>query len=153
MLVLRSVANSEFLPSLRHQQICSDEAPFQGLRSQHRFLYSGWLPSNSVRQFIRLENIFWVEMVFLFHHNMGGYLHSFVCLLLSTDIPRKARQRAYHGLSQALDYIGTALFIAGVVLFRMGISWGGVLYPWKSALVIRRIKQPEHKIGHSGFEV
>jgi len=34
------------------------------------------------------------------------------------------------------DYIGTALFIAGFVLFLLGLSWGGSVYPWKSAHVI-----------------
>jgi MFS family permease len=37
------------------------------------------------------------------------------------------------------DYIGTGLFIAGIVLFLMGLSWGGSLYPWKSAHVIATI--------------
>ncbi|KAF2735572.1 fungal trichothecene efflux pump [Polyplosphaeria fusca] len=35
-----------------------------------------------------------------------------------------------------LDYVGMFLWTAGLVLFLMGISWGGGLYPWKSAAVI-----------------
>ncbi|KAF2476712.1 fungal trichothecene efflux pump [Lindgomyces ingoldianus] len=35
-----------------------------------------------------------------------------------------------------LDYPGIFLWAAGLVLFLMGISWGGGLYPWKSASVI-----------------
>lgn len=34
------------------------------------------------------------------------------------------------------DYVGTALFIAGIILFLMGLTWGGSVYPWKSAHVI-----------------
>ncbi|CAK7219829.1 hypothetical protein SBRCBS47491_003983 [Sporothrix bragantina] len=34
------------------------------------------------------------------------------------------------------DYIGTFLFAAGFVLFLLGLSWGGSVYPWKSAAVI-----------------
>ncbi|KAF2101751.1 MFS general substrate transporter [Rhizodiscina lignyota] len=34
------------------------------------------------------------------------------------------------------DYIGTALATLGLLLFLMGLSWGGSLYPWKSAHVI-----------------
>jgi hypothetical protein len=34
------------------------------------------------------------------------------------------------------DYIGTVLFVAGFVLFLLGLSWGGSVYPWKSAHVI-----------------
>ncbi|KXJ90089.1 fungal trichothecene efflux pump [Microdochium bolleyi] len=37
------------------------------------------------------------------------------------------------------DYIGTMLFIAGFVVFLLGLSWGGALYPWKSAAVIGAI--------------
>ncbi|KAF2651220.1 fungal trichothecene efflux pump [Lophiostoma macrostomum CBS 122681] len=38
-----------------------------------------------------------------------------------------------------LDYPGIFLWTAGLVLFLMGISWGGGLYPWKSAAVISTI--------------
>ncbi|KAF2731337.1 MFS general substrate transporter [Polyplosphaeria fusca] len=37
------------------------------------------------------------------------------------------------------DYIGTLLFTMGLILFLMGISWGGNLYAWKSAHVIATI--------------
>lgn len=32
-----------------------------------------------------------------------------------------------------LDFIGIFLFIAGSVLFLIGLSWGGTSYPWQSA--------------------
>lgn len=35
-----------------------------------------------------------------------------------------------------LDYGGIVLFIAGLLLFLMGLSWGGSLYAWDSAHVI-----------------
>ncbi|KAH8658641.1 fungal trichothecene efflux pump [Tricladium varicosporioides] len=35
-----------------------------------------------------------------------------------------------------LDYGGMLLFIAGMVLFLIGLSWGGTTYPWKSAQVL-----------------
>jgi len=34
------------------------------------------------------------------------------------------------------DYVGTFLFMAGLVLFLMGLSWGGSVYPWNSAATI-----------------
>lgn len=37
------------------------------------------------------------------------------------------------------DYIGTFLYVAGILLFLMGLSWGGTVYPWKSAHVIATI--------------
>ena len=35
-----------------------------------------------------------------------------------------------------LDYLGMALWTVGLTVFLLGISWGGTIYPWKSAAVI-----------------
>jgi hypothetical protein len=35
-----------------------------------------------------------------------------------------------------LDYGGVFLFTAGMVLFLIGLSWGGTTHPWKSAPVL-----------------
>jgi len=35
-----------------------------------------------------------------------------------------------------LDFVGIFLYVAGLVLFLVGLSWGGTTYPWKSAAVI-----------------
>lgn len=35
-----------------------------------------------------------------------------------------------------LDFLGIFLYVAGQVLFLIGLSWGGTTYPWKSAAVI-----------------
>ncbi|CAK7235759.1 hypothetical protein SCUCBS95973_009376 [Sporothrix curviconia] len=37
------------------------------------------------------------------------------------------------------DYLGILLVTLGLLLFLMGISWGGTLHPWKSAAVIATI--------------
>ena len=37
------------------------------------------------------------------------------------------------------DGIGFVLFTGGLILFIMGLSWGGVAYPWKSAHVIATV--------------
>ena len=37
------------------------------------------------------------------------------------------------------DYVGTFLFAAGIVVFILGLSWGGSVYPWKSGAVISAI--------------
>ncbi|KAL5362255.1 fungal trichothecene efflux pump [Aspergillus floccosus] len=34
------------------------------------------------------------------------------------------------------DFVGFVLFTSGLMLFIMGLSWGGVVYPWKSTRVI-----------------
>ena len=35
-----------------------------------------------------------------------------------------------------IDWGGVLLFLAGLILLLLGLSWGGTLYPWKSAHVI-----------------
>lgn len=35
------------------------------------------------------------------------------------------------------DYLGTFLFSAGTIVFLLGLSWGGSVYPWKSAVSLR----------------
>lgn len=37
---------------------------------------------------------------------------------------------------QQIDFVGLFLLAAGLLLFLMGLSWGGSVYPWKSAGVI-----------------
>jgi len=34
------------------------------------------------------------------------------------------------------DFVGTVLFIGGFLVFLLGLSWGGSVYPWKSAHVV-----------------
>lgn len=38
-----------------------------------------------------------------------------------------------------LDYVGLFFFTGGLLIFLMGVSWGGTLYPWGSAAVISSI--------------
>ncbi|KAK1831048.1 major facilitator superfamily domain-containing protein, partial [Podospora conica] len=38
-----------------------------------------------------------------------------------------------------VDWLGSFLFVAGTTSFLIGISWGGVQYPWKSARVLTPI--------------
>ncbi|KAK2747915.1 hypothetical protein FQN57_001506 [Myotisia sp. PD_48] len=38
-----------------------------------------------------------------------------------------------------VDYVGILLFAAGLTLFILGLSWGGSVYPWKSAATISTI--------------
>ncbi|ORY11695.1 fungal trichothecene efflux pump [Clohesyomyces aquaticus] len=37
------------------------------------------------------------------------------------------------------DYFGTTLYTGGLLIFMMGLSWGGGVYPWASASVIATI--------------
>lgn len=46
---------------------------------------------------------------------------------------RNARRREF---IRNFDYIGTILFSGGMVVFLLGLSWGGNVYPWASPAVI-----------------
>ena len=37
---------------------------------------------------------------------------------------------------QELDYVGVFLYTSGLVIFLLGLSWGGVIYHWNDAHVI-----------------
>jgi hypothetical protein len=55
--------------------------------------------------------------------------------------PPSYAQLHVHGKSKwqmfkELDFIGIFLYVAGLVVFLVGLSWGGGVYPWKSAAVI-----------------
>lgn len=42
-------------------------------------------------------------------------------------------------LLRGFDWLGLFLFIAGCTLFIVGVSWGGSLHPWTSAITIAPI--------------
>ena len=42
-------------------------------------------------------------------------------------------------IMKMLDLGGVVLFLGGLVIFLIGISWGGSVYPWKSAKVVGTI--------------
>lgn len=37
------------------------------------------------------------------------------------------------------DFVGMALFVGGLVMFLIGLNWGGIVYPWKSGRVVGTI--------------
>ena len=47
--------------------------------------------------------------------------------------------RTKKDIIKMLDLGGTVLFVGGLILFLIGISWGGTQYPWKSGHVIGMI--------------
>jgi hypothetical protein len=60
---------------------------------------------------------------------------------ISFVLPPKYHQLHVSGKSmlqqlQTLDYIGIFLYTLGLVLFLIGLNWGGSSYPWASAQVL-----------------
>jgi MFS family permease len=48
-------------------------------------------------------------------------------------------RRSKMQMLKSLDFVGILLLVAGMVLFLMGLNWGGTMYPWRSARVIATI--------------
>ncbi|KAK5329097.1 hypothetical protein LTR70_000933 [Exophiala xenobiotica] len=48
----------------------------------------------------------------------------------------KHRTRTKTQQMKIFDYVGAALFVAGLILFEIGFLWGGGVYPWSSARVL-----------------
>ncbi|EXJ56035.1 hypothetical protein A1O7_08966 [Cladophialophora yegresii CBS 114405] len=67
--------------------------------------------------------------------SMGSYLLFYHPPTFGMKHSRKEKLR----MIRNFDYIGIFLFTSGMVLFLLGISWGGNVYPWKSAAVIATI--------------
>jgi MFS family permease len=53
-----------------------------------------------------------------------------------TFLDKWANRKTRKQVIQDFDYVGLILCTAGVILFCIGVSWGGSYYPWKSAHVI-----------------
>lgn len=50
-----------------------------------------------------------------------------------------ARKKTRRQVIRDFDYIGLILFSGGLLVFLMGVSWGGSYYAWKSVHVITTI--------------
>lgn len=40
---------------------------------------------------------------------------------------------------KSFDWVGLVLFVGGLLIFLIGLSWGGSVHPWRSAQVIALI--------------
>lgn len=113
---------------------------------RHRFAANGiiflfTLPTSGLspyiaRLFIERTSVGWQGMYYL-----GIAIHgaSFVLWVLCYHPPRFEhlhRGRSKMDELRDMDFGGIFLFIAGAVLFLLGLSWGGQQYPWKSANVL-----------------
>ncbi|KAF2397466.1 MFS general substrate transporter [Trichodelitschia bisporula] len=75
---------------------------------------------------------------------IGFQVLNFISLFFFYHPPAFKTKHKFDGKSKMqllkeFDWIGLFLFIAGCTLFIVGVSWGGTLYPWKSATAIAPI--------------
>ncbi|CAK7242006.1 MAG: hypothetical protein STHCBS139747_003480 [Sporothrix thermara] len=60
----------------------------------------------------------------------------FVCFYHPPTFRMKHAAASKAAFVRHFDYLGVVLVTLGLLLFLMGISWGGTLHPWRSAAVI-----------------
>ncbi|KAL4810449.1 fungal trichothecene efflux pump [Aspergillus unguis] len=80
----------------------------------------------------------WVFYLSIITHCLCITLY-FLCYYPPTYHMLHARSRKAISLWRMLDPLGAILFTAGLLLFLLGLSWGGQMYPWKSGKVIGTI--------------
>lgn len=112
---------------------------------KHRFLVTGLMYTGFV-----FPNTFGSAISYGFVQNTAAGWRNIYWLLLATNAAatccwilfyhpptftmKNTRTRVQ--MMKDFDYIGFFLFSGGLIVFLLGLSWGGTVYPWKSAHVI-----------------
>ncbi|KAJ4354329.1 uncharacterized protein N0V89_006064 [Didymosphaeria variabile] len=114
----------------------------------HRFIAQAWvfawaIPSSGLAPAISYafvqSNVGWRGIFYLLIAlNAATTLAWFLFYKPPTFHQKHASSRKSLFLAH-FDYIGTLLFTLGLLLFLMGLSWGGTLHSWASANVIATI--------------
>jgi len=61
------------------------------------------------------------------------------CYFPPTFDEKYAHRKTKRQVIRDFDFVGLILLVGGLLIFLMGVSWGGQLYPWKSAHVLATI--------------
>lgn len=77
-------------------------------------------------QFVSWRWCFWINLP------VAGVAMVFVFFFLKVHTPKTP---VMQGLL-AMDWIGTLLLVCATVMFLLGLGYGGVAYPWNSAIVV-----------------
>ncbi|KAI0184501.1 fungal trichothecene efflux pump [Xylaria flabelliformis] len=126
-----NVAIGELVPNKYRPAVLSfifgTSAPIAGIGSViSRAIYEnprlGWRWTYHINTIIVAVAI--VLLFFFYHPPTFDLLHE-----------RKTKRQ----ILKQLDYVGSFLWIAGLTLFLIGISVGGTVYPWKSAVTLSTI--------------
>ncbi|CAK7200126.1 hypothetical protein SEUCBS139899_002816 [Sporothrix eucalyptigena] len=111
------------------------------------FLYCFTFPGSGVApsisySFIERAGVSWRGVYWLI---LGGEAAALACWTLFYFPPSFNKMHAGEAHAtktywiQHFDYVGMVLFSGGFVVFLLGLSWGGTVYPWKSAGTIASI--------------
>lgn len=90
----------------------------------------GSLVAHALAEYASWRWVFWIGLIFASISLLGTAIFYF-----PPSRPRNTEKTKWQEFRQ-LDFLGIFLYTAGLTLFLVGISWGGISYPWKSAPVI-----------------
>ncbi|KAK9234619.1 major facilitator superfamily-domain-containing protein [Lipomyces kononenkoae] len=77
-------------------------------------------------QYVTWRWCFWINLP------VAGVAGVLCVLFLKVHTPRTPIWEGF----KAMDWLGTILVVGATVMFLLGLGYGGVAYPWKSAIVI-----------------
>jgi len=96
---------------------------------------TGFAPAVS-QSLIQTSALGWRSIFWLLTALNGG---SMICWFIFYHPPTFQDKYGAVGrmkLVKNFDYVGAFLYAVGLVLFLLGLSWGGSTYPWNSAIVV-----------------
>lgn len=140
------IAASVFLGLASAGQLSNNYVIGELVPVNHRFaanalIFLATLPTSALgpylaRLFIAQTSVGWRGIYYL-----GIAIHgaASLCWILFYHPPRFQSLHRYRTMMQEvreMDFTGIFLFIAGSVLFLLGLSWGGQLYPWASTYTL-----------------
>lgn len=140
------IAASVFLGFASSGQLSINYSIGELVPMRHRFVVNGviflaTLPTSALspwiaRLFIERTSVSWRGIYYLGIAMHGASFLLWIVFYHPPKFDNLHRNRTKLQELRDLDFGGMFLFIAGAVLFLLGISWGGTLYPWKSAYVL-----------------
>lgn len=92
-----------------------------------------WIPGTLYAQLIAQHNWRYVPCLMACWHAL-----TFIVIVIYYRPPPQgiAREQTMVGLLRRIDWVGGFLSIAGLVVFLLGLNWGGQPYAWDSARVV-----------------
>lgn len=106
------------------------------------FLYIFCIPGSGVAPVLaqtflsKYPSVGWRGVYYLLIGVNGLGLLCWVLFYHPPTFEMKHRNASKMAFVKNFDYFGTVLYLGGLLIFVLGLSWGGSVYPWKSGYVI-----------------
>ncbi|OAA60363.1 Fungal trichothecene efflux pump [Niveomyces insectorum RCEF 264] len=126
---------------LSYYYVMGEIVPMEYRFAGNGFLYFFCIPGSGVapvigQAFITHYSVSWRGVYYILIGVNGLGLLCWVLFYHPPTFEMKHRNASKMEFVKHFDYIGTVLYLGGLLIFVLGLSWGGVVYPWKSGYVI-----------------